>query len=221
MFPLPRSATVARYEQADGKRAVALRPELLDNVWPKEQSAGQFTRYRFAADAGTAADRLAGLDARLGFWRWHHRQWPERRTRLSAQWRLPGQADRQFAGGTRVETVWPLVVFPIEHLGGPFREGRIEDYVPIVEHYDAGRLQAALLGELVRFLAASGQHAGAEKLAETMLARPDLEATARAEAHLMLAGDAGLAATVWDAPPPADRRGQNRRTSANRGPAAH
>jgi len=204
MFPLPRAAAVARYEQADGKRGVALRPELVDNVWPKEQSGGQFTRYRFSADAGTAATDWQGWTLDWDFGDGITASGPsvEHVFLRNGDYAVKLTAS---SGDTRVEAVWPLVVFPIEHLGGPYREGRIEDYVPIVERYDAGRLQGAQLGELVRFLAASGQQAGAEKLAETMLARPDLEPAARAEAHLMLAGDAGSAATVWDSPPPADR----------------
>jgi TolA-binding protein len=204
MFPLPRAAAVARYEQADGKRAVAPRPELVDNVWPKELSGGQFTRYRFTADAGSAATDWQGWTLDWDFGDGIAASGPSVEHVFLRNGDYPVKLTAS-SGDTRVEAVWPLVVFPIEHLGGPYREGRSEDYVPIVEHYDAGRLHGALLGELVRFLAASGQQAAAEKLAETILARTDLEATARAEAHLMLAGDAGLAATVWDAPPPPDR----------------
>ncbi len=109
------------------------------------------------------------------------------------------------AAGAASESAWPLVVFPIEHLGGPYQEGRIEDYVPIVEHYDAQRLHAGLLGELVRFLAASGRDETAEKMAETLLSRADLDPVARAESHLVLCGAGGLAATVWDAPLPKNR----------------
>ncbi|HEY1784750.1 MAG TPA: PKD domain-containing protein [Pirellulales bacterium] len=204
MFPLPRAATVARYEQADGKRGVTVRPELLDNVWPKEQSAGQFTRYRFAADGGTAATDWQGwtLDWDFGDGITGSGPSVEHVFLRNGDYAVKLTAS---SGDTRVEAVWPLAVFPIEHLDGPFREGRIADYVPVVEHYDAGRLNAALLGELVRFLAASGQQAGAEKLAETILARSDLDPTARAEANLMLAGDAGLAAAAWSVPVPADQ----------------
>ncbi|HEX4141972.1 MAG TPA: PKD domain-containing protein [Pirellulales bacterium] len=204
MFPLPRTVEVTRYEQADGKRGVTLRPELVDNVWPKDQSAGQFTRYRFSAAAGTAATDWQGWTLDWDFGDGITASGPSVEHVFLRNGDYPVKLTAS-SGDTRVDTVWPLVVFPIEHLGGPFREGRIEDYAPIVQGYDAARLQGGLLGELVRFLAASGQQAGAEKLAETILSRSDLDPAARAEAHLMLAGDAGMAETVWTEPLPADR----------------
>ncbi|HTU25394.1 MAG TPA: PKD domain-containing protein, partial [Pirellulales bacterium] len=204
MFPRPRAAAVARYEAEGGKRNVAIRPELLDNVWPAEQSSGQFTRYRFTADAGSDAADWQGWSLDWDFGDGITATGPaiEHVFLRNGDYAVKLVAA---SGDARVETVWPLTVFPIEHLDGPFREGRIDDYLPLVEHYDAGRLQGPLLGELVRFLVAAGRREGAEKLAESILARGDLENAARAEAHLMLAGGAGLAGTVWTAPLAADQ----------------
>ena len=205
MFPLPRSASVSRYEQAPGQPAVALRAELLDSVWPQDKTVAQFTRMRLATDGGTAAHDWSG-------WK--------------VAWEL---GDGLAADGLEVEHVYlrtgtymvkmtavdpagneavvtrRIEVFPVEHLGSPFVAGQMADYVPIVSKYDAAQLDASQLGALVQFIADSGQQAAAERLAGEILARPQADDGVKAAAHLVLAADAGLAGKIWDAAVPKDR----------------
>ncbi len=197
-FPRPRPATVQCYETAPGQRTVVLHPQLVDNVWPKHRSFGQFTRYRFTADGGVEAQDWNGWTFKWDFGDGITGTGASAEHVYLQNGRYSVSLDATGPQGQRVKHAWPLVVFPIEHLAGPYKESRISEYAPIVKTYDAAQLSSSLLGEYVRFTAESGDSAAAQRMSDLLLKRPDADKRAQAEAHLIIIGDAGLSTAAWD-----------------------
>jgi hypothetical protein len=200
LYKQPHRATVARYEAAGGQRTVTINPQLVDNVWPKRSSLGQFTRYHFIANPGIESPDLAGWQVTWDFGDGVSVAAP------AADHVYLHTADYTVAlhaagpQGQKVDLTWPLTVYPIEHLGGPYKDGKIGDYAPIVKSYDMAKLASPSLAELVRFLLESNEpgNPAAEQMAAALLNRADVDKGAKADGHLVLAGDAGLRKTAWD-----------------------
>ena len=203
LFPQPHRAVVLRYEGPGGTRAVGLRPELADSLWPRERSSGQYTRYRFAAAGGSDVFDAAGWSL----------QWEfgdgvtaaglavEHVYLRNGDFRVTLTATSP--GGAATTLTWPLTVFPIEHLEGPFSEGPAGEYVEIVGRYDLDRLVTSSLAECVQFEAEFGDAARARRACGLVLGRGDASVSQKAAAHLQAAGDAGGADTLWRGGPPA------------------
>ena len=196
LFPQPHRAQVRRYETEGPRPTVLPRVELIDSVWPTARPEGQYTRYRFVADAGADAPDLKGWSVRWDF--------GDGLAADAAQaehvYLAPGTYDVKLVaaapGGANVERHWPVTVFPIEHLAEGFKAGAYADYKPLVAAYARANLSAAALGELARFLDESGARAEAVQVAQEIAARPEVPAAARLDAHLVIAHAGGLE-TAW------------------------
>jgi len=199
LFPQPHRASVGRYERNGSGRTVMPCVRLVDSVWPTERPSGQYTRYRFAADAGDAPADFAGWTIRWDF--------GDGQQAVEAEaehvYLLVGDYDVKLiaAGpdGRKIERRWPLVVFPIEHLKGRFKAGTYDDYRPIVAGYDRSKLSGTALAELARFFEEAGEKAMAAQTALAVLERRDAADKDRLGAHLILASDAGKIRSAWQA----------------------
>lgn len=200
LFPQPHRAEVARYEAAGGAATVLPRIELTDSVWPRQRPAGQYTRYRFAADAGTDVKDLAGWSVRWDFGDGQTATVAAVDHVYLATGRYDVTMTASGPGGAKVERRWPLAVFPIEHLAEGFKAGSAAAYRPIVAGYDRAKLATAALAELMRFLDETGAPAEAAEAAQGVLSRPDATAADKLDAHLALAG-AGDMAHAWRSTP--------------------
>lgn len=199
-FVQPHRARVQHYEmrgEAGRPRPdPAPRPELVDSVWPSERETGQYTRYRFTADFGRAAGEREAWRFTWDFGDGH----TERGRRVEHVFLKNGHYAitlRAVDPADRVHRrTWPLVVFPIEHLDGPYRRGRYPDHAPIVRRYDPEALPPGVLVELVHFLGEIGDEATAA--AAAVAARhPALDRNTRARMHLAAAGPAGRRTGAW------------------------
>ena len=187
LFVQPHQAQVMRYESVGSKQTVAIRPTLLDSVWPTQRDEGQYTRYSFVADPGTKGgdigawqidwafgDGLAARGASV-----EHVYLKTGKSSVTMTARGPG--------GQRVEQRWPLDVFAIEHLEGPYKAGDSAAYSPILAGYDRARLATASLAELARFHDEAGNVDSAAAVAQAVLTRADAEAADLADMHWIVA----------------------------------
>lgn len=205
-FVQARPASVVRYEQRGGTPLAMAMPHvrLVDSLWPErsDRDTGQYTRYRFTLHGNEA--NANDLDA-LADW--------------TLQWRF---GDGAAATGPSVEHVylstgprdlelhatspvgeksvrrWPVNVFPVEHLAGPFEEGDNDTYAKIVERYGSGEsLDADSVVELAHFHRERRAMDRSIAAAEEALRRNDLADDRRREASLLAAGRAGLTPHHW------------------------
>ncbi len=190
LFPQPHRAVVDRYELAGGTRALALRPELMDSVQPEGRPDGQYTRYRFLADAGSDA---INFDA----WRIEWSFGDGRRATghdVQHLYLLNGDYEVQMTAvgpsGQSIQQRWPLVVHHIDQLGGPYRDGDLNAYRPIVSQYDQAALRTDALAELARFHESLGDLKEAMKAVQTVWQRQDAAHRDLADAHRIAADDA-------------------------------
>lgn len=198
LFPQPHRAAVQRYERQVLGRTVMPRIELLDSLWPDKRPSGQYTRYRFSADAG---------EEPIDWNRWSV-QWDfgdGQRARGTATDHVFLLAGRSYEvkltaadpAGRKVERIRPLEVFPIEHLTGRFKAGQYKDYQPLVSGYDRAKLSAAMLVELANFFEETGERKAAMETALMALERADTSEADRLDAHLLLAADTGKPEVAW------------------------
>ena len=200
LFPQPHPANVVRYEREGRRPTVLPRVELVDSIWPRHRPSGQYTRYRFAAEAGAEAADLKGW---AFHWQFGDGQEASGRTADHVYLATGGHDVRLTAtapDGATVERHWPLVVFPIEHLAEGFKEGKRSDYTPMVSRYDRSKLGDATIAELVRFFDETGMRTEATATARDLLGRADAAAANRLDAHLVIAG-VGDSRNAWHATP--------------------
>ena len=187
LFIQPHQAQVLRYETAGGAQAVALRPELLDSIWPTQRDEGQYTRYRFVADLGAQAKNAGGWRADWNF--------GDGLTAVGASvehvYLKTGSYHVKMMAvgpkGQRIEQQWPLEVFPIEHLAGPHKAGDANAYGPIVAGYDHAKLATSSLAECARFHNEAGDAGAAATAAQAVLGRNDADAADVADMHWIVA----------------------------------
>lgn len=166
-YTAPHAAVVARYETPKGPLP-AFEPLITDSAWPAGRNEGQWTRCRLQAAKNTAlpegtkfewdfgdGQKAAGADVEhvyltLGTFA----------VSLTAQ--LPGGVEK---------TVWPFLVFEIEHVTEQFREGRPRDYARIARGYDRAKLDAAGLEELAQLFAESEEPTDALEAGKQFLGR--------------------------------------------------
>ncbi len=199
-FPQPHRAGVVRYERETARPTVLPRVELADSVWPRQRPSGQYTRYRFAADAGGDAPDLKGWSFRWEFGDGQAANGPKADHVYLATGGYDVRLTATAPDGAKVERHWPLAVFPIEHLAEGFKEGRRSDYAPIVSRYDRAKFGAATLAELVRFFDEMAMRTGATAAARDVLSRAGAADEDRLDAHLVLAG-VGDIRSAWRAVP--------------------
>ena len=134
LFPQPHTARVLRYESADGQPAPALRARLVDNVWPKDRPAGQYTRYRFDAHFGHDQPDAGGWQIRWSFGDGRVATGPavEHIYLNLGDYTVTMQAAASDGRELSPQT-WAMTVFPIEHLAGPFNEAKAADYKPALD----------------------------------------------------------------------------------------
>ncbi|MBI1367707.1 MAG: PKD domain-containing protein [Planctomycetes bacterium] len=197
MWAIAATANVARYETPAG-RTVMLHVRMIDSVWPSDEATGQYTRYRFTADAGGDADDEA--------WRvaWDFGDGVTGTgTPIDHVYLANGDYTVKMHAATKngreAARTWPVRVFAVEHLEGPFKAGRIEKYAPIVKTYDPVRLDAPGLSALLVFWSQANDPASGERAAKLMLARSDISPSDQAAAHRAIVGAAGAAEHAWDA----------------------
>ena len=196
MLPRPHRAQVQRYDRRGAGRTVMPRIEMLDSIWPRQRDAGQYTRYRFSA-ATAQGDAHAdwsfewafgdGVSATGGAVQHVYLTTGDHRVTLNAT----------APDGRMVTRDWPITVFPIEHLAGPFKRGARSDYMPIVRDYQPDALSTEALMELARFQGEAGAHEAARRAALSALERDGLDTSRRGELHQLAAGGAGLPGSLW------------------------
>ena len=196
-FPKPHRAAVRRYEKKGVGVIVMPRLTLLDSVWPRERDAGQYTRFRCRATAGAG-------DAALADWSF---QWSfgdgitASGREVTHVYLATGEYDltlrARSSDGDTIERHWPVTVFPIEHLRGPFERGDRSDYTSLVNDYDPADLRTPSLIELAHYRAEFVGPEAATPIAEAALARKDMPQARRAELHALAAGQAGLPRRAW------------------------
>ena len=187
LFVQPHQAHVLRYESAGPKQAVALRPTLLDSVWPTQREQGQYTRYSFVADPGVKGDNLGGWQINWAF----GDGLTARGASVEHVYLKTGDFSVTLTArgpdGQRVEQRWPLDVFAVEHLEGPYKAGDASGYSPILAGYDRAKLATASLAELARFHDEAGDASDAAAVAQVVLTRADAEASDLADMHWIVA----------------------------------
>ncbi len=187
LFPQPTTGQVVRYEMSGGRRAIALRPDLLDSIWPKQRDEGQYTRYQFVADAGAKGESAADWEVD---WTFGDGQ-SARGVRVEHVYLKIGTYDVRMTAagpdGQRIEQSWPLVAFPVEHLDGPFTQGDVAAYLPIVAGYDPDKLATSHLAELARLCDEAGDRKTAGRAARAVVKRPDAETGDLADTYLIVA----------------------------------
>ena len=187
LYRQPHLAQVLRYEAAGAVPAVALHPSLLDSVWPEHRDAGQYTRYRFVADAGARGPQLDDWQINWDFGDGiaaagatvEHVYLETGRYMVTMAARGPGEQ--------RIEQHWPLDVFPIEHLEGAYKAGERTVYQPIVAGYDIAELPTPLLAEFARFQDEAASSAIAAVAARAVIDRSDAAADDLADMHWLIA----------------------------------
>jgi len=202
MVPQPHEAQVLRYERRGGTVTAMPRVELMDSVWPRDRDEGQYTRYRLRADAGTLnGDKQDNALASWSF-EWKFGDGTRAAGRevehvylTTGDYRITLRATPP--DGDTITRAWPLTVFPIEHLAGPFKRGDRAAHQPIVERYDVDTLSVDALIALSHFHADAERHGAAQRAAESALKRENLNAAQRRTLHLRAAGDVGTPANAW------------------------
>ncbi|MEX0654761.1 MAG: PKD domain-containing protein [Phycisphaeraceae bacterium] len=191
LFVQPHRAQVVRYEQREHGPTVMPHIDLIDSLWPTERGIGQYTRFRFTLDADD--NDLDGWSFAWAFGDGHRGAGRD----LEHVYLAAGDYDVTLTAtspaGRTVERTWPVTVFPVEHIDGPFKAGRYSDFAPLVERIDPERLPAGLLSEYVRFMREAGRHDAAQRL----VTRDDADDADRVESHLVAAGEAGLTHDTW------------------------
>ncbi|MAF66857.1 MAG: hypothetical protein CMJ84_14525 [Planctomycetes bacterium] len=204
VFPQPHRAQVTQYEKRDAGRIPMIRAELLDSAWPLKRSRGQYTRFRFTTDGGDGAP-------------WTQVAWSfgDGQTAVGAEaehvYLRVGAYEVKMtataAVGGAIERRWPLIVYPVEHLDGPYRDADAKSYREAIEAFDPGALDTQDLAELIRFHDETGDAERAAALAQALLDRADAGAAELAEAH-------------WIAASGTERRGEHLRAALKLEPDA-
>ena len=187
LFPQPHAAEVLRYETAGGRPAVALRPDLVDSVWPEQRDEGQYTRYRFTADPGARGPTLGDWQVNWDFGDGLTAAGAAVEHVYLTTGRYQVKMTARGPGGQRIEQHWPLDVFPIEHLEGPYQEGDRAVHQPIVAGYDRTQLATPQLAELARFHDEAVNRSAAANAAQDVIDRPDATASDLADMHWLVA----------------------------------
>jgi hypothetical protein len=215
LFPRPHAAQIARYEAASGGALPTPRVELVDSAWPRTRPRGQYTRYRFTADFGSRMPTQS--DWRVS-WQFGDGQSatgsPVEHVFLCTR-AYPTVMEAEGPDGGIVRREWPLTVFPIEHVAGPFVQAAVGTYRPFAERAETAAFPAADLVEYLYLLGDMRLASLARQAADLMLHRPDVTAEQTAEAQMALAGDAGAPALLWTPPAPdASREGASHLAAA-------
>ncbi|MFW6059329.1 MAG: PKD domain-containing protein [Phycisphaeraceae bacterium] len=201
LFVQPHEAVVRRYERQGEGATVMPRGTLRDSVWPSEREHGQYTRFRFAAEADDLSDWTLE-------WSFGDGQTATGR-KVEHVYLATGEYDVTLRAvspdGRAVERAWPVTVFPIEHLEAPFERGEWAAYVPIVETYDPAGFDAGGLVELAHFFDQTQRAQQAREIAEHALERGKMDAEHKAEMRLLAAGEAGKLDSVWSPTPARDK----------------
>ena len=190
LFPQPHRARVRRYERAGGRRAAAPAVALVDSLWPKLRPEGQYTRFRFAADAGSDPCDLGDWRIAWDFGDGLTARGPEVEHVYfrTGSFRVTMSIDRP--GGEAATRHWLLTVYPIEHLDGPYQSAEPSAYRPHMDGCDRTALADDDLVELARYYVEIGDRSAAAAAAQALLARADVGPALVAEAHWICADGA-------------------------------
>lgn len=202
MFPRPHEAVVQSYEDRNAGLFAMPRVQLVDSLWPTRQSSGQWTRYRFTADAGAAVETQGNRWALS--WDFGDGQTAEGHEvdhLYLSEGTRPAKLHVKNPQGQTLTFKLPVTVFPIEHVDdGIFKEGDFKTYRELAESMRVERLQPEDLQWLLVMYQQAGEHGRADAVAKRLLDQSNLTADQLVEAHLALAGDAGKPAWMWMRP---------------------
>ena len=197
LFPQPNPAKVLRYEDQNANQMLTPKVELVDSLWPDKRSSGQYTRYRFNANATEVPIDWTGWTVQWDFGDSQQAKGPttDHVFLLIGSYKVKLTAIAPDGG--KMERLWPLEVFPVEHLSESFTTGLYKDYQPFVANYDLTKLSPAMLFELAKFHDETGDRDTAVETARMVLDRVDALDSDCFEAHLFLAADAGKPQASW------------------------
>lgn len=200
-WPRPHTASVMRYETADGRTTLMPRAELLDSVWPPDRSRGQYTRYRFTA-MGDPAD-VVDIVWQFGDGITATGRQAEHIFTRTASYSVILKIKRDRSEQQTYS--FPLTVFPIEHLEAPFREGDPATYRERMAAYDPSSMAMDGVVELAWFYSSFGDADRSSAVAKAAMPRAKREGPSYAELNWLAAGDAGTSQWWWSRKPDSDQ----------------
>lgn len=199
MFPRPHEAAVLSYEDRNGGLFAMPRVELVDSLWPAERSSGQWTRFRFIADAG----QTVGVKPNRWSFTWNFgdgqtAEGQDVEHLFLSEGVKTVELQVKNSRGDTVTLKRPVEVFAIEHMDKQtFKEGDFATYRKLAESLAVERLPAEDLQSLLVMYEQAGDTEQTHAVAKQMLQHPKLNAEQKVSAHLTLAGAVGEPSWIW------------------------